>query len=237
MQIEEQFDPFLISGIIKDPTTRISDVHPIKPPGKFIVFEGIDGCGKSTQVGKLASFISNILGDHDVHTTKEPTIKNKEIREKMRNIHINENIAMWYTKAFVMDRRDHLVDFIGPSLLKGSHVICDRFKYSTFAYQHTLGVPIEEIITMHIKKYANWVPDIVFILDCPVEVSQKRMRERRGGLDSFENNTPFQRKVRENYLKMKDIFPEERIVFVDGNRPVKEVSKEIEKHIIKLISS
>lgn len=201
--------------------------------GSFIVLEGIDGCGKSTQVARLASLIFGMNKDYDVHVTREPTVKGRMIRDKMRRCSNIRKDAEWYTESFIKDRAEHINEVISPNLNMGSHVICDRFKYSTFAYQHALGVSIEKIRAMHKDKCNECTPDLVIIIDCPVKVAQERIKERKS--DKFDGNLRLQEKVRENYLKMKNLFPNERIKIVDGNRPLEEVSEEVEKLVSKTL--
>jgi len=201
--------------------------------GKFIVFEGIDGCGKGTQIKLAASYLFDLNKDYDVFITREPTRDFKEIRERMAKDNDAKHDAEWYAKMFVADRKNHIQKHILPALENGTHVLSDRYKYSTLVYQHTQGIPIEELIKMHAGLI---IPDLTIIFDCPPEIAFKR-RKLSGATDVFEKDLKFQEELRKNYLLLKDALPYENIVIIDSTKQVSEVFEEVKKHITKILSS
>jgi dTMP kinase len=199
--------------------------------GKFIVFEGVDGSGKSTQAEKCASFLFRMDKFFDVYLTREPTRHFKVLREELETkSHVENNAqeAMWFTEMFVRDRWNHVIHSILPFLSSGTHVVCDRFKYSTLAYQHAQGIDLEFLKSLHEKMVK---PDLIFILVLPIDVAIERRGE---GGDLFERNKSFQEKVGDIYGKMKTLLPDENIVVIDANKTKKEIEKEIQSHVASL---
>jgi dTMP kinase len=199
--------------------------------GKFIVFEGIDGCGKGTQVKLAASFIFSLNKEYDLLLTREPTRDFKEIRERLAKGTDAKKDAEWYAKMFIADRKNHIAKYILPALDNGTHVISDRYKHSTLAYQHTQGIGLNKLIEMHL---GILVPDLTIIVDCPAEIAFKRRREE-GATDVFDKDLEFQEALRQNYLKLKDVLKGEIIAIVDGTRSVEEVFDEVKRHIKQIL--
>lgn len=197
--------------------------------GILIAIEGIDGSGKSTQSELLFKALKEI--GYDVVLSHEPT--KSEIGEKIRSKLKNENVsAQEVYELFVRDRISHVANKIRPALNSGKIVIVDRYFISTIAYQGASGIPIHKILSDH-AVFAP-MPDLVIILDIPVEIAIKRLFNKRK--DSFEKNVDFLCKVREIYLSMKKIL-NTNIVIIDATRSIEEVHKEILKHVLSLISS
>lgn len=188
--------------------------------GYFIVFEGIDGCGKTTQLLLLAKYIINKDKYASVCITREP-YKSREVRKILKR---NENPykeAEKLAKLFVKDRKEHIREVILPSLKKGINVLCDRYKLSTLVYQSTQGIQIQKLINMH-KNMP--VPDITFIIDLPADLARKRMKkEGRKMEQKFEKSIEFQELLRKAYLKMPKILRNEKIFIIDGTKNPEEV--------------
>jgi len=193
--------------------------------GKFIVLEGIDGCGKSSQLLNIAQYIINKSKYNHVLVTREP-YKIREIRGILRQDSNAYSQAKKLAELFVQDRKEHVQEIILPALNKSVDVISDRYKYSTIVYQSVQGIPIEELIEMH-KNMP--VPDLIFIFDAPVEIAEKRMSKDNRQEHKFEANKEFQEKLRQRYLEMSKIFPEEKIVIIDSTKTIEEIGKEIIK--------
>ena len=193
---------------------------------KFIVFEGIDGCGKGTQLKLASNFIFDYSKEYDVYITREPTRDFKEIRKKMAQDTDAKKDPEWYAKMFVADRKNHLENYIQPILSKGTFVISDRYKHSTLAYQHTQGMDLEELKKMH-KGFL--IPHLTIIFDCPAEIAFQRRKEE-GATDVFDKDLKFQETLRKNYLKLKDDL-NENIVIVDATKSVKEVFEDVKQHL------
>jgi dTMP kinase len=183
--------------------------------GKFIVVEGIDGAGSTTQLKLITGHILGLSKDFDIYATREPTRNFRGIRERMRASTDVKQDAEWYADAFVRDRRNHVQADIQPALERGTHVVCNRYSYSTLAYQHTQGIPLERLIAMH---EGLPVPDMALIYDCPAEIAFRR-RQKEGAEDVFDKNLKFQEELRQNYLKLRGVLPQHNIVIIDaGNR-------------------
>ncbi len=184
----------------------------------FLVIDGPDGSGKTT----LAKRLSARLEEMGVHTayTFEPTYSSDAGR-KLRNMLRTGNIPDVYSFAdlFVEDRQAHLRDFILPSIEAGRVVICDRYKYSSLAYQLLQGVDAEHIIETN---RGCRVPDRVFIL-LPenVDVLLKRIVERGLEKDIFEEREFISRTL-ECYRMLPDYFPKESINFLKAEMSVDE---------------
>jgi len=195
--------------------------------GFLIAIEGIDGSGKTTQSKLLLDALSK--KGFKTLLSHEPTEGKfgEEIRKKLRCNDVSPEEAY---ELFVKDRKEHVKNKIKPALNSGKIVIVDRYFISTIAYQGAAGIPINKIIKDH-KQFAPF-PDLVVILDLPVEEAIKRLSNKRK--DSFENNIDFLRKVREIYLNMKKIL-KTNIIIIDALRPVEDIHKDILEHVLKLI--
>ncbi|WP_054841257.1 dTMP kinase [Thermococcus peptonophilus] len=182
----------------------------------FIVLEGIDGAGKSTQAKLLAEWFEN--RGYDVVLTKEPT--DTPFGKLIRRLVLTggkEGIIDGGAKIsheaeallFAADRAEHVDKLIKPSLEAGKVVISDRYFYSSLAYQWARGgLDLEWLIDLN--RFAV-KPDIVFLLDLPVKESMNRIRSRKVKSE-FDKIFELQRRVRENYLKLAEMFPEMKII-------------------------
>lgn len=179
--------------------------------GKFIVFEGIDGSGKGTQIKKLEDYFEQ-NGIKTVvtceHTRDLPVGKLIEVTlnggEKMDPLSLQ--------LCFTADRRDHYKKIIGPAVLNGEFVISDRYYGSTVAYTE------EEYKQMMLELNEKVVPraDLTFFLDVDAEIAMKRIDDGRSTKTIFERKEKLEQ-CRKSYLwfceKMGDM-----VVVIDGNR-------------------
>ncbi|MHC1605708.1 MAG: dTMP kinase [Candidatus Methanofastidiosia archaeon] len=202
-----------------------------KSRGKFIVIEGIDGSGLSTQAGKLKEALSK--EGWITYLTKEPTdgpaggVVRLALKKRI-NIS-SETFAL----LFAADRVDHLKRDILPKLDAGVNVICDRYYFSNFAYQ---GIDTDRKWLMEINSKCI-VPDIVIFLDVPPFICKKRMELSRMHVEYYEE-LPKLEKVREQYVEVMELFKREgiNIVTIDGNRPISQVNEEIIGIVSKFLS-
>jgi len=197
-----------------------------KYPGLFITFEGIEGCGKSTQ----ALLLSTALRKEGRETllTREPG--GPAISEAIRKILLNpENYEMLPETEMLLymaSRSQHTGQWIIPALQEGKIVISDRYYDSTIAYQgaaRELDFNIIEKIT-GFATY-NTEPDLTFLIDLPVELGLKRIKSRQ--LDRLEMETiDFHEKVREQYLKLARLY-DYRFRLIDGDNLVDSIHQSI----------
>ena len=197
----------------------------------FIVFEGIDGSGKSTQVKLLTEKL--IAAGHKVYTTFEPT--DSPIGSLIRNIFKGRMHADHKTIAAlnVADRLDHLHNEINGLLKKieeGFTVISDRYYFSSYAY-HGVHVDVDWVIAANALSAATLKPDVNFFIDVDPEVSMQRLNSTRGTIELYETLDNLQQvkaKYLESFEKLKG---EEKIIFINGNQPVATVADNIWKEL------
>jgi len=185
--------------------------------GFFIVIEGIDGAGKSTQVEMLAKKLKR--KGLEVVTLREPTEgkwgqKIRQLSRRRGSVEPEKELEL-----FIKDRKENVVKNIKPALRAGKVVILDRYYYSTLAYQGARGISLEKIRNLH--KFAV-VPDIVFIIDVPVKLGLSRIKDRPVIYRLFEDKDYLQ-KVRKIFLSLQD----SECLVIDGRRQAKEIHHEI----------
>lgn len=199
--------------------------------GVLITFEGIEGCGKSTQINKLYSFLKK--NKIKCIKTREPG--GTKLSEKIRKLIIkdlknNEDILTELLLLFA-SRSNHTLK-ITHFLKKNYIVLCDRYIDSTYVYQHYEQGQSLKFINFLQKKIANKAkPFITFFLDIPSELSKKRLSKRKK-LDRFDKYSLIKIKnLRKSFLKLSIKF--KRIVKIDGANSEHVVHKEIITHLSK----
>lgn len=156
-------------------------------PGKLIVIEGIDGTGKSTQATMLTEYLRD--QGHEVAQSFEPT--NGPWGSKLRasattgRLSIDEELDL-----FLKDRRQHVEELITPTIQRGGIVVLDRYYFSTMAYQGARGVNPAEI-RQNNESFAPQ-PDLLLIMDLPVDTALERVGVRDGEANEFEQREALQ---------------------------------------------
>jgi dTMP kinase len=201
--------------------------------GKFIVFEGIDGSGKGTMLAMTAEWIFKNKPYDKILMTREPTYSavGRQIRKMLREGIDPNTKGKQLFQYYLEDRKEHLEKVVKPAIRLNAIVLCDRYKYSTFAYQRAQGIPIDVIKRLHERML---VPDLTIILDIEPQLALERIRKERNMLEKFEKPA-FMEELRENYLKMKEILPEENIVIIDASGSVEEVFAAVKYHVGKVL--
>lgn len=205
--------------------------------GTFVVLEGIDGAGTSTQAERLrAHFASRGL---PAVVTREPTAGpvGSLIRLALTHRFVVPGVSgprspNWKTMAllFAADRLDHLEAEIVPNLLDGVSVISDRYDLSSLAYQSATAEadidPVETLAWLRsLNRYARR-PDLTLVLDVPAAVAEQR-RRRRGGAAELYEYEGLQARLAEAYRDAARLVPGDCVHHVDGNRPPDEVTADL----------
>ena len=184
--------------------------------GAFICIEGIDASGKTTQAKILVRKLRR-KGIDAAYTTepsrgKVGTFIRRYILDRERRVPTTLEALL-----FAADRVDHLENEVKPALEKGRIVVCDRYVYSSIAYQGAAGLSLDWI--QCINQFAL-VPDLAVFLDVSPEIVLKRLKRKK---TVMETNANLQ-KVREVYLK---IVRDGKMITLEGDKPIKEVAKDI----------
>ena len=192
----------------------------------FIVFEGGEGCGKSTQTRALYRHLSK--DGFRAVLTREPggTRLGERVRRYLKQTD-ETRISPLAELFLIATARAQLVsEIIRPELEKGKMVICDRFTPSTLAYQgYGRGLNTDALREVNDIATDGMSPDLIVLLDIPIEdgLGRKKSKER----DRFESESlAFHARVRRGYLDMAKADPERWLV-VDGRLPKKEIEKMI----------
>jgi dTMP kinase len=195
--------------------------------GVLIVFEGIDGSGKSTQAEILLKRFQE--QGVDVVYFREPSKGKWGRKIKKKALHPGSLTPEEELDLFLKDRRENVEKNLKPALKKKRVVILDRYYYSTIAYQGAKGIDEELIARMNEEFVVE--PDLVFILDIDPQKGLERIENRKKKYRLFE---------REDYLvRVREIFRSfkgEKFVHIDALKSKQEISKEIEKTALRLIS-
>ncbi|MBN1106071.1 MAG: dTMP kinase [Deltaproteobacteria bacterium] len=209
--------------------------------GLFITFEGIEGCGKTTQIRRLAKRLGR--RGVPVLTTKEPggTAIGQGIRRMLldaRNRHLSP-VAEWM--LYAADRAQHVEEVIRPALRQGKWVLCDRFMDATEVYQGWARGQDTEMIRIINEILTGGIrPRRTFLLDLPVETGLRRALKRnlspaQRGQDRFEReHLSFHRKVRKAYLQLARREPE-RFIVIEASGTQGEIEAAICRHIEALL--
>jgi len=189
-----------------------------KKSGIFIVIEGIDGTGKSTQARRLGEWF--VSQGREVVLSREPTDGpwGTKLRESAATGRLAPEDELEY---FLNDRRQHVDETISPALAAGKVVILDRYYFSTMAYQGARGFDPAEIRRLN-EEFAP-LPDLLLILDLDVDTAHQRIGHRGDSANEFEKKESLER-CREIFLSLKDE-PFARVV--DSNGSLDEVAGRI----------
>ena len=193
--------------------------------GKFIVFEGIDGSGKSTHAALLKEKLE-ALGEK-VYLTAEPSEgeAGKLLRRCLRGESDLPEEAI--AGLFMTDRLDHIKNPNGgilSRLEKGEIVLCDRYYFSSFAYNGAYA-PLDWVMAINALPRALLRPDLTLFLDIPPERFLSRI-ENRSETERYEKLEVLKR-VRENYFAAFEKFPDENVAVIDNDKPLAEAAEKV----------
>jgi dTMP kinase len=192
--------------------------------GRFITFEGIDGAGKSTQIGAVAEWLR--AQGRVLALTREPG--GTPLGERLREL-ILEQVMSSSTETLLVfaARCEHLAQLIRPALARGEWVLCDRFTDATYAYQAGgRGLSARAIGQLEDWVHSDLQPDLTVLFDLDPAVAARRLAAARAA-DKFETETTaFFERVRAVYLARAAAEPT-RFLVVDAGRAPDEVSREL----------
>ena len=192
--------------------------------GLFVTFEGVDGCGKTTQIELLNKYLQS--KGFKTLLTREPGAKG--LGEKVREILLNydgEVSPRCESFLFLADRAQNADCIIKPAIKNGVIVLCDRHTDSTIAYQgYGRGVNIDELKSLNDMAVGGLKPDLTFVFDIDAETSMQRVGSEKDRMESagFE----FFEKVRKGYLDIAKQEPE-RVKVIDSTKPIEQIHKEV----------
>jgi dTMP kinase len=183
--------------------------------GTFIVIEGLDGSGKTTQAKIL---VQKLLKNHAAAFTAEPS-------QGKVGVFIRKSILYGETRPpvsveallFAADRIEHIQNEVQPALDKGEIVVSDRYVYSSLAYQGSAGIDLEWIGTIN---QLALKPDLALFIDVPPEIVLERLKRKKSVMENLDT----QRKVRHIYQKFIE---KGELITIDGNKPKNEVAREV----------
>ena len=188
--------------------------------GLFITVEGIDGCGKSTQLNLLAEYLR--AKGYDVVFTREPGCKG--LGEGIRNMLLNYDgeVSNACEKfLFLADRAQNIDTIVKPAVNAGKIVLCDRHIDSTLAYQgYARGADLEELRRLNDIATSGFKPDLTFVFDISVDTSLQRVGKEKDRMES-EDRSFFER-VRNGYLELAKNYPD-RIKLINSECSIDEI--------------
>ena len=218
--------------------------------GYFIVLEGIDGSGTTTQLGALKAHFERTgrkaIFTHEPSDGPVGMLVRLALQKRLvganfefqdpedRLPHGGEGFDLAaLALLFAADRADHVATQVHPNLVKGRHVVCDRYLLSTLAYQG-LHSPLEWLVEINRPALA---PDLTLFLDLPAEAAAERMRRARWRRELYEGHE-HQRRIRTRYLDLIDrkIPAVGPVVVLDASKPVEQVTREVVHLVEELIA-
>ncbi len=203
--------------------------------GVFIVFEGIDGSGKTTQIKKLSEKLQ--ADGYDIYRTFEPS--NGPVGTLVRDMLQGriETDQRTIALLFAADRTDHLVNKkngIADQVRQGKIVLCDRYYFSSYAY-HSQYVDMDWVIQSNLINADILRPDLNIFIDVDPQACFKRLEQRQEEFELYEK-IDIIKKVRDLYFEAFDkLNKKEHIVIIDGNADENVVAQRVYQEIIKTL--
>lgn len=198
--------------------------------GKFIVFEGLDGCGKSTQLENLRKRMSTLCrpaGKRKVFVTREPSDSVPGLI--CRGISKKTIFVQRETEAllFAADRYEHIQSEILPQLYAGNHVLCDRFFMSNFAYQ-SVETDMDTIFQYNQASLELMVPDVTIFIDVTPEECERRRAVERATEEKYEN-VERARIIREHYMQAIDFLKDynKEVLMINGMGDAEQIFEDL----------
>lgn len=212
--------------------------------GVFIVFEGIDGAGTTTQAELYATHLREQR--RIAHVTREPSAG--PIGAMLR-LKLSGRLSMGGSSAaqlmallFAADRLDHVAHDIRPQLSDGAVVISDRYDLSSIAYQSATARP-ESALDVRDETFERWIrelnryahrPNVTILLDVDPGEADRRRRARHAAPELYEDPS-LQQRLAELYKRAEELLPEDPIIRIDGNAAIDEVSANVREALASFV--
>jgi dTMP kinase len=206
--------------------------------GILITFEGSEGCGKSTQIARLAEWLRQKNSEKEILLLREPggTALGEKIRDLLQYTHqTTAMVAEAELLLFSASRAQLMREVIRPALERGAMVLCDRFIDSTTVYQGIArGLDREQVEVINRFTIGKILPDLTFLLDMEAAEGRSRMKHRNATsavVDRMEQEPEaFYEAVRQGYLVVAKR-ESQRFVIIDAARTPDEVAQQIQEHL------
>lgn len=220
-------------------TKNSSEKKPLKK-GLFIVFEGIDGAGKTSILKQLLEVLKEPKLVNKIFLTREPGGKNNNAAEMIRefflkNLEVFDPLTLAY--LYASSRAEHVKKTISPHLEKDHIVISDRFVHSSYIYQGIIQNQSLDVI-YHINQQAigELEIDYVFYFDVSVNNALNRMKNRFDNTNAFDSqNKQFYEKLLKQYPSVFKVYNQpKKIIFIDANKNENEVLCEVKEELLKI---
>lgn len=201
----------------------------------FIVFDGMDGCGKSTQLSLLHDYLFKKDKRIRILTTREPTygLYGKKVRKMLAEHKDPYSDSDKLLDLYVRDRQDHVEKLIKPFLKKDhdnvSIVLCDRYYYSTMVYQNAQGIDLNKVVSIN-KRFPK--PDLAIFLDLHPETALHRIAKERA-VEKFEKLV-FMKELRKGFKNLKGLL-DDNICMIDTSGSEDQTFAKIKKQVDKLL--
>lgn len=215
--------------------------YPLPNKGMLIVFEGGEGSGKTTQLGRSHDWLMNQFDGSSFTVVKTREPGGTELGQQIRKLLLHPDLAEpTQNRAelllFAADRAQHVEGFLRPALRRGALVLCDRFTDSTVAYQgYGRGLDLALIHQLNQIATGGLEPDLTLWLDVDVTTGLSRA-QRRGSADRMEQNqVEFHQRVRQGFCELAAAYPQ-RIRRVDANRSADEVFQDVQQILQEAIA-
>jgi len=206
-------------------------------PGLFFGFDGIDGCGKSTQLALAAKRL--IAEGRNVLTTREPggTVIAETIRSVILSTAHAEMVPECELLLYAAARAQHVREKIAPALEAGAIVLCDRFDLATYAYQgFGRNISLLLLETINVSATGGCRPDCTFLFDIPVELAFSRMAAMKKSRDRLESaDREFFERVAQGYKTLAVRDPA-RVVVFDAAKSIEELAEMVYGKIMQLMA-
>jgi dTMP kinase len=199
--------------------------------GLLVTFEGVDGCGKSTQWQAVTEALKARYPEREIVQTRNPggTVLGQAIRRLLLTPLEDAQApmsSMTELMLYMADRAQHMEEVVNPALDRGAIVLCDRFVDSSVAYQGAArGIEAERVLQLNRVACGDVHPHLTLLFDAEVEILAQRVA-KRGNLDRLElEGFAFQEKVREGFLRIAQQEPS-RVKLLDATLPIETLTAE-----------